>query len=187
MSRRKRSQKLKVFLIILIVAAIVGLAFLVWAIFFKDKDNNSTLSDGQSVVVNTIDENNSNDSNMDNLVVRTGEGDKKVVQFDGEDPNENDELSGVVTFAGVSPDGDKLMVRVNIDQFLENGKCVGYIYNGDDSVIYESEVGIEASASTSTCKGFDISTDGLGTGKKKIVIKLESNGKTGKIVGEADI
>ena len=45
----------------------------------------------------------------------------KVQQYEGEDPNRKDALTGAITYVVVN-DG-RLMVRVNIDQFLDEGKC----------------------------------------------------------------
>ena len=167
-------------LCILIVAGV-----LIWVNFFKDK-NGSNVGGEQDVSVVVT-----NPDVPDEPIFTEVEEGKKVVQFEGDDPNEADELTGVVTFAGVNPNNEKLMIRVNIDQFLENGKCTGYIYdavgNNEKQALYISEVGIEGAASTSTCQGFDIPLEGLGTGKKQIIIRLEAVGKTGKIVGETEI
>ena len=38
----------------------------------------------------------------------------KYDEYAGEDPNEREDLTGVVTYAGVN--GNNLMIRVNIDQ-----------------------------------------------------------------------
>lgn len=182
--RRKRNQKLKICLIVLVVLAVASYGgFLIWKEFFrKNEPVAENLTEEEQKTLNSK----KNENIPEKPIVTDDEGGKKVVQFDGEDPNESEELTGAVTFAGVAPDGGKLTIRVNIDQFLEGGTCTGYIYNGEE-LVYQAEVGIESSASTSTCQGFDVPTEGLGSGDLQIVIRLKAGDKTGKIVGGAKI
>ena len=120
----------------------------------------------------------------------TGVEKEKVVQYEGEDPNTEAGLSGVVTYAGVS--GEKLMVRVSIDQYLTSGTCELSLKK-DGAVIYSDTAGIVGSASTSTCEGFDILTSSLGAngatgaGKIEININISAGGRSGVISGEAEI
>ena len=108
---------------------------------------------------------------------------KKVPQYDGDDPNTAEELSGVVTYAGVS--GGALMVRVNIDQYLDNGKCeMNLIQSGN--VVHSSAVEIVGGPSTASCAGFDVPVAGL-SGNYEIVVKLEAGGKRGTIRGEVSV
>lgn len=109
---------------------------------------------------------------------------KKVVQYTGQDPNTFDELTGVVTYASVV-DG-KLMIRVNIDQYLTEGTCDLTLSRGG-AMMYSDTTNIVSGASTATCQGFDIATAGLGEGNMQININLTANGKSGVIRGEANI
>ena len=179
MVRRRRNRKLKICLIVLVALAVVGYGgFLIWKEFFrKNEPTAENIAEGQQQ---------QNKDNPEARVITKSEEDKKVVQFEGEDPNESESLTGAVTFAGVDPSGEKLTIRVNIDQFLGSGTCTGYIYNGDN-LVYQSEVGIVNLVSTSTCEGFDVPTENLGSGKIQIVINLKSGDKSGKIVGEAEV
>ena len=109
---------------------------------------------------------------------------KKVKQYEGEDPNQADALSGVVTYAAVN--NDVLMIGTNIDQFLGSGDCnLSLIRDGKE--IYSTNVGIVAEVSTSACDGFNIPTNNLGSGTTEIVIKLNSGEKTGIIRGEVSL
>ena len=109
---------------------------------------------------------------------------QKPVQYEGNDPNESEELTGVVTYAGVN-DG-VLMVRVNIDQYITGGVCNLTLERGGDT-IYNSIASLIGDVSASTCEGFDIPVGGLGGGKTNIIINLNADGRTGTIRGEADI
>ena len=109
---------------------------------------------------------------------------KKVEQFDGDDPNSADSLSGVVTYAGVN--GGSLMVRVNIDQYLEGGEC-GLTLNRGGTTIYSSVAEIVGGPSTASCAGFDVPFSEIGSGEIEIIINLKSDDRKGTIRGEANI
>ncbi len=162
-----------VFLLLFIAAAVV--AYLVWDNYFRDKKTEPVSEQGEEQVepekkVDVVDE--------------TAPEKPKVVQYDGENPNDAAELSGVVTYVGVV--GDNLMIRVNIDQYLEDGECTLALLRGGNT-IYNSVVRIVDNVTTATCGGFDIPLAGLGNGKTDIVINLSAGGKTGVIRGEAEI
>lgn len=109
---------------------------------------------------------------------------EEVKQYDGDDPNKAEDLTGVISYAGVS--GSNLLVRVNIDQYVSTGNCK-LTLTRDNTAIYNTVVAIESSVSTSTCDGFSIPVAELGSGKLTIEVVLESGGKYGKIVGETTI
>lgn len=106
---------------------------------------------------------------------------KTPIKYDGDDPNLLNELTGTVTFAGVA--GDKVLIRVSIDQFLDSGSCV--LTLGE----YSDEAEIAASASTSTCQGFDIPLSSLSdmSGKVNFIIDLSSGDKSGRINGSFEL
>ena len=106
------------------------------------------------------------------------------VQYDGTNPNLNDVITGAITYAGVS--NDELVIRVNIDQYLNQGTC-NLILSRDGVDVYGREAAIIDSASTSTCEGFNIPLSELTTGKYQVRIKLSSERKTGLIMGEASV
>ncbi|MBQ8985527.1 hypothetical protein IJ076_03250, partial [Candidatus Saccharibacteria bacterium] len=106
---------------------------------------------------------------------------EKIEQYTGESPNKADELTGLVTYAGVS--GEKLIVRLNIDQFLSTGSC-SLTISKDDNVYFSQSSAIIESVTTSTCDGFEIPVSNFPSGNLRIVVLLESGGKSGKIEGE---
>lgn len=183
MAQRRRSKKWlywTVFLVLLIVAGVI--AYLVWDNYFNKKGDGveqsaTSQAEGQPKEKTTADE--ERDPTDD------GEAEeKKTKQYEGEDPNKAAELSGAVTYAGVN--GDKLTIRVNIDQYVKNGACsLGLRREGMN--IYSAEARIINNATTSTCEGFDVPVAGLGSGDTVIVIYLNSEDKTGEIHGEVRI
>ena len=177
--RRKRSKKWISWLIILVLLIGAGaVCYMVWDSYFRDKTEPETSETSD----NTESEEQKNDSEAE-LTSEEPEK-KKVEQYDGDDPNNAQDLSGVVTYAGVN--NGVLMIRVNIDQYLDSGKCELTLTRGG-ATIYSSIASIIGSASTSTCEGFDVAMGELGGGNVEINIKLESNGRTGLIRGEANI
>ena len=109
---------------------------------------------------------------------------KKVTQYEGEDPNKSEELTGVVTYTGVT-DG-VLMVRMSIDQYLTEGTCE-LILTRNGAIIYSDKADIVGDVSTAMCKGFDVPVADLGGGSVEVTINLSAGGRVGTIRGEADI
>jgi hypothetical protein len=161
--------------ILFVIAAVV--AFLLWKNFSEvQKDNH----DGESLS-QTVEGGNFGDNKKD----ADEEGDeKKVKQYEGEDPNEKDTLTGVVTYAGVVE--DELVIRINIDQYLYEGDC-SLELSRSGIVVYNARAMITATATTATCEGFNIPVNEIGNGEIMITIKVDAGGKTGIISGGVEI
>ena len=174
--KRKRSKKWISWLImlILLVAACV-MVYLVWDNYFRDDMKKGGEEPEPAEVVD-------NKTEDDTTEDQKPEEKEEIVQYEGENPNNAGELTGVVTYAGVT--GEKLVIRVNINQYLSGGSCSLRLVFEDDVAVLEETAQIVDSASTSTCEGFDIPTAGLQSGNYRIYIGLTSGGKTGMINGE---
>lgn len=112
---------------------------------------------------------------------------EEIVQYDGDDPNASEQLTGAITYAGVN--GNSLMIRVNIDQLLTSGTCELTLKDGED-VVFSGSVGIVGSAMTSTCEGFDVSMKnlpGLSGKNVQVGIVLKSGDKVGKLEGAVSL
>lgn len=181
--KRKRNSNKKwvtwVFLLVILVVAGV-IVYLVWDSYFRDKDDEDKNKQQEVEQVEKRDEVEKKEEKSDDGVT----GKEKVEQYDGEDPNSAEMLSGVVTYAGVS--GGKLMIRVNIDQYLESGRCELTLERGG-TVIYSDEANVVGNVSTSTCEGFDVLLDKLGSGVIGIGIKVNSGERSGTIHGEVSV
>lgn len=180
--RRRRNRKWisrLIILVLLIVAAVV--CFLVWDNYFNDKKEQSVDVDTQKIeekeseVVEVEQETDS--SNIEEK--------KETVQYDGDNPNNSDELTGVITYAAAS--GDDLLIRVNIDQYLSEGSCELRLVLENDVNVYSDKVDIVSSAMTSTCEGFNIPLSVIGGGNYKIYINMMSGNMTGVINGEVSV
>ncbi|MBR3230847.1 hypothetical protein IKF73_02370 [Candidatus Saccharibacteria bacterium] len=181
MARRRRRSKKWLFrlgFLILVVAALV-VVYLVWVNYFKDEQK---IDEGEEEVVMV-------EEKQPEEVIDEGQAEvvekPETVQYEGEDPNVAEELSGVVTYAGVT--GEKLMIRVNINQYLSSGTCELRLLLEDDVVVYSDTAGIVSAATTSTCEGFDVPVAGWGAGKYAIIINMTAGEKTGVINGEVKL
>ncbi|MBR3256176.1 hypothetical protein IKG10_00685 [Candidatus Saccharibacteria bacterium] len=178
--RRRRSRKWTSWLIVLVFLITAGVVcYLVWV------NNKPNEREKQEQV--TTEEKKEKDEKLSNNVVEENNNEvdnKKVIQYEGDDPNLSEELSGSVTYAGVL--NDKITIRVNIDQYLSDGNCVlNLISNGD--TVYNESVDIVNSASTATCEGFDVPVLNVGTGAYGVEIRILSGEKSGIIKGEVEI
>ncbi len=97
--------------------------------------------------------------------------------YEGDNPNDKEELTGNITAARTS--GENYIIRVNIDQFITSGTC--NLVLEKDGKSYSDQANISSLTSASTCEGFDIPTSELESGEWKLTINLSSEGKTGKI------
>ena len=153
-------------------AAVV--AYFVWDVYFRVEDK-----DEMDQNIEQVDTVTGDSTEIDEVVEKP-----KVIQYDGEDPNVSEELSGVVTYAGVV--GENLMIRVNIDQYLEEGEC-GLELMRDGASVYSDVANIVGNVTTATCEGFDVPVNEIGAGAIEIVIRLNSGDKSGVIRGEVSI
>lgn len=181
--RRRRSKRWVYWLfILLLLVAAVAVCYLVWDAYFRDKEDLQDIPDSSEIEEKKEQRGEPSESEAEFKSESVEK--KKVEQYDGGNPNEAEELSGAITYAGVS--GSNLMIRVNIDQYLEEGSC-SLTLARSGATIYNSIASVIGGPSTSSCEGFDVPVSGLGGGKIEITIKLEANGRSGTIRGEANI
>lgn len=112
------------------------------------------------------------------------EPENKTPQYDGSNPNGDNSITGAITYANVS--NGVLMIRINIDQYLSGGEC-NLILNQNGAAQYGATARIIDAASTSTCEGFNVPLNELDAGKYEIIININSERKTGTIVGEVSL
>lgn len=181
--KRKKNKKWVSWLVLFLLLVVASImCYFVWDAYFRDKTTDAPETEEVETKKNEIKQ--SDEEEEDNKVVEEIKEEKKVEQYDGDDPNNANSLSGVVTYAGVN--GGNLMIRVNIDQYLSSGQCkLSLIRNG--TAIYNSTVSIVNSASTATCEGFDVPVSELGGGGVTILINIVSGERNGSIQGEVSI
>ena len=107
---------------------------------------------------------------------------KTPTQQDGDNPNNSEEITGVINYA--ESDGETLMIRVLINQYLDTGECLLELTAPNDSFSLSDT--IAPSAATSSCS-YDIATSLLVGGKYDIKITVKSGNKNGIIKGEVNV
>ena len=183
MPKRKRNfrwVKWLVFLVLIFGAVTV-------AILVKNNFDNKTDNNKQSDNTSKTEEKKSEEKSENNSDEKTEESQKteeKAPQYEGESPNKSETLTGLITYADVV--NDELVIRVNIDQFLQSGNC-NLTMSRNGVTYYTQTVGIQESVTTSTCDGYKIPVSELTKGDLQVEISLDSDGKTGKITGRVRI
>lgn len=168
-------------LVLLIIAGVV--TYMVWNFSFTDETKTENVEVVEEESESTDDE--AGEASAESAAEEDDtNGGKKVKQFEGEDPNKLDYLTGVITSANIVD--DKLIIRTNIDQFLESGSCELKITR-NNNLIYSETSGIMAVVSTSSCQGFDVPVAEIGNGDVQIIINVSSGEKTGTLNGEAKL
>lgn len=187
--RKKSKKRLFWFLMLILLVAAAAVVYFVWDGYFKGKGGGEKES---SQEVEKVEERKEGEEGGADARIEEGYGrledevkdGKEIVQYDGENPNKAESISGVVTYAGVS--GERLMIRVNIDQFLDDGECIlNLVRNG--STIYSDTARVVGNVATATCEGFDVPVDGIGGGATDIMITINSGEKTGAITGKVEL
>ena len=174
--KRKKSKKWiswLILLLLLLAASVV--AYLVWDSYLRDKPVDDG---GQEKQIEKIEKKGTEEDGVE-IVEK-----QRIEQYDGNDPNGAEMLSGVVTYAGVN--GDRLMIRVNIDQYLDGGECELSLKK-DGVVVYSEMANVVGNVSTATCEGFDVPVEGFRNGFVDISIGVRSGNKVGTIESGVDL
>lgn len=179
MPKRKRDFRwVKWLLFLALIVGAVAVVILVKNNYFDKKDDQNT---SQTVETNKTDDKKSEEKTEQK---EETEPEQKAPQYEGESPNKSETLTGMITYADVM--NDELVIRTNIDQFLQAGTC-NIIMSRNGITYYTGSVGIIESVTTSTCDGYKIPVSELPKGDLSVEINLESEGKSGKITGRVRI
>ena len=181
--RRKNKKNRKIlsvvlFLILFIAALVVS--YFVWDAYFRDDKKEDESS--ETVVEEEVEEQKEDTEDVKEDVLELEK--EPVAQYEGTSPNKVEGLTGVVTYAAVS--GGNLIIRVNIDQYLNSGECMLLLATAGNTV-YSNTAPIIGSATTATCEGFNVPVNLLEAGQYSITVEIESGGKKGTIRGEVGI
>lgn len=110
---------------------------------------------------------------------------EKVTQFEGQDPNALNELTGNITYHGI--ENGTLTVVSSIDQYISDGGNCHISLTFNNRTVYSADKSIAAEVSTSVCGPFEIPTIDFSPGSYQITITVTGNGKTGTITGTTTI
>lgn len=110
----------------------------------------------------------------------TPEAEKNNTQYEGENPNNSESLTGIINYIGISD--DTLSVRVSIEQSVA-GTCVFTITTPSGKTINGSSA-ISVGPTSSFCS---FSTPAQESGSWKVSVGATSSDKHGTITGEANL
>lgn len=167
-------------IIILIIVAVVAIVILV------TKPQPSNTADPQTPVVSQPEESPASDSEPITETSSTPEAPEKTSQYEGEDPNNLEELTGIITYKGV--ENGTLTVMATINQYLHQaGACTITLAGRNSQGTYIVSSDAHADITTSYCENFEIPTFNLPPDTYDIEIKLNGDGKTGTIRDEVKL
>lgn len=179
---RKKQTKLKNILIFIFT---VSFAVFMYFIYFHSSKTISPPVTPSTTINST--ETNSSNSQPDLTPISSPQStpDKlSIIQYEGEDSNQSTVITGSLSSLQVVQ--EKLILRVNIDQYFSRGTCTLNLLK-DNISKYTTSVNLINSVSTSTCEGFDVPINNLPKGNYQIEVILTSDSKTGKIFGEVTL
>lgn len=107
----------------------------------------------------------------------------KAPAYEGEDPNDLDELTGTITYAEVDPGTQTLHAAVTINQYLHSdGQCVFNLKRADGSILRTASAAATPDITTSVCGPFALSVSDLPPGVYQLEVVLTGDGKRGTII-----
>lgn len=178
-------------IIIIIIAIIVGLI-----IFFvrpdqKSDDPHSTPSNSSSSSETTHPDNPQSptqettpDGQHASADAPYSDPDQITTQYEGDNPNTANELSGNVSYKDIS--NGTLTIAVMIDQYISEGECT-LTLTGNNGDTFTATSSIFADASTASCEPFAVNLANLRDSTYQIKIQINSNGKQGVINDEVKL
>ena len=174
-----------IFIVILVILLLAGTGVASFFITKAISESRENQDAGQETSNNKPSQNSSSTDNstQNNDTANNSEEettDQTPAQYDGENPNKAESLSGLITYAGVSE--GSFLVNISIDQYV-SGNC---------DIVLENSAGqtntYQAAIVAGPTSGF-CSYEGPvpAAGTWKITVKLSGNGKTGTVTGEVKI
>ena len=171
-TRKQRKNKAPIFIIFFFILAIIA-TIIVLKIFkiIDQKGKPSTNNENQPI--------HTEDGTKEDA--EAGRTPKTPEQYEGQDVNQLDKLTGTITYSEKS--GDKFRIRVNINQFLKLPGTCKLTVTSATTVVYTQTVSIISNPSSGSCEGFDIPLSSIPSGDLNIKIEVNANQKTGLIEG----
>ncbi|RYC73442.1 hypothetical protein [Candidatus Nanosyncoccus nanoralicus] len=161
-TRKQRRNKAPIFIIFFFILAIIA-TIIVLKIFkiIDHKGKPSSNSETTEIVHQKTDQ---PSTNIENQPIHTEDGTKEDAeagrtpktpeQYEGQDVNQLDKLTGTITYSEKS--GDKYRIRVNINQFLKLPGTCKLTVTSASTIVHTQTVSIISNPSSGSCEGFDI-------------------------------
>ena len=187
--RKQRRNKAPIFIIFFFILAIIA-TIIVLKIFkiIDQKGKPSSNSESTEIVHQKTDQPSTNNENQPIHTedgtredAEAGRTPKTPEQYEGQDVNQLNKLTGTITYSEKS--GDKYRIRVNINQFLKLPGTCKLTVTSASTIVHTQTVSIISNPSSGSCEGFDIPLSGIPSGDLYIKIEVNANQKTGLIEG----
>lgn len=158
-------------LLVVTLIAVGVMAYTKTGIFAKDdSQQNSTSNTAQNNTSPTT-----SDVNTDNSNENTTPTEKTPVSNQPSDNGTTPKNTVTASITAANQNGNMLQIRTLIESVDTNGTCSLTLQKGSSKVTRTAD--IQALASSSTCKGFDIPTSSLSSGEWKLTIAIELTNK----------
>jgi len=178
----KRRHKRRTIILVLIVVLALGITSTVVALNLINPKKAEQTTEQQAPASDHTDMTNGKSTDDAQALGSTNEAANKTpAQYEGENPNNYDSLTGIITFAGVSE--GQFMISVSIDQFV-TGNC-SFEAIGPNGETIVADVKIMAGPSSSFCSYSGPIPETHG--KYSIKVTPTSENKTGAITGEVEL
>ena len=188
-TRRQRKNKAPIFIIFFFILAIIATIIVLKIFKIIDQKGKPSSNSQAAEIVHQKTEQPS--TNTENQPIHTEDGTREDAeagrtpktpeQYEGQDVNQLNKLTGTITYSEKS--GDKYRIRVNINQFLKLPGTCKLTITSASTVVYTQTVSIISNPSSGSCEGFDIPLSGIPSGDLNIKIEVNANQKTGLIEG----
>lgn len=177
--RRKKQTSRKIILSLIVILFLATIGFGIYKIFFEPKKDEVKPQNQSQVTKPTENQDPQKPEEKPSEEIK-----KPIQRYEGGDPNENEKLTGAITYTGAT--SNNIIIRVNIDQYVDGGSCELKLIK-NDKIEYQETSNLIADVATSTCEGFNIPRSKIENGNYVIKIDLKSNEKTGSISGELNL
>lgn len=178
-TQKKSRKKIIIPIVLLLAALIVGGVF--WYQSTRpigQNSNNQSKTDSDTSTPDPSKLDNSNDEQES-----TDQQKQDTVKNDQQEPTSSNDLTVTLTASGRN--GDVYQLRYLIQQTLSDGICDLTLTQGATTV--RKTASIQSLSSSSTCQGFDISTNELGSGTWQASLKVTSGSKSGTTSSEISL
>ncbi len=170
-------------LVVISFLAILTVVILVTILLFKnfDKPDDSSVSNPKPSSPGTVQTPNSNDNTTTTPSTDPEEPDSKVTQYEGEDPNELNSLTGSIAFKNVDHQTNVLRLAASISQYLHDDGVCTVSLKRDNITVRTMTLPATPDVTTSVCGPFELSIADLPSGSYEIEIQITGDGKSGHI------
>ncbi|MBQ3309118.1 hypothetical protein IJG78_00385 [Candidatus Saccharibacteria bacterium] len=182
---RQNSHRVAAIVICLVLLVVVGAG----AIIFLNRDRifntEKTSSNEQSTNSEEQIDEKHEEAKAEKKAEEKREAEKgSVNQYEGENPNSLETITGVVSFAG--SEGASVSVRIMLDQMLGSSGSCNFTLTHTSGAKLSQTVTTEAGPSATFCI-YSVPSSNVAAGHWQITTKVTASGKEGTINGEMDI